>query len=234
MGTNFTDFGDLVLLIGDVHVPQRAAGLPACFKELLSTDKIRHVLCTGNLGCAEMSDQLKQLAGSVHIVRGDMDSRLDLPDYKVIEIGQFRVGLIHGHQIVPWDCKEAKMQWLRKFGCDMLVSGHSHINGIAEVEGKYLVNPGSATGSFQAFAADDDVRRPSFMLMAVQGASVVLYVYEEREGKASVVMSELHKSNDQGSGSSSGSNDNIKSGVSSPESPPPPAAVGGSGGGGDT
>eukprot|EP00922_Rhytidocystis_sp_ex-Travisia-forbesii_P026694 GHVS01039047.1.p1 GENE.GHVS01039047.1~~GHVS01039047.1.p1 ORF type:complete len:215 (+),score=38.50 GHVS01039047.1:101-745(+) len=195
MGTNFTDFGDLVLLIGDVHVPQRAAGFPACFKELLSTDKIRHVLCTGNLGCAEMYDQLKQLAGSVHIVRGDMDSKVDLPEYKVIEIGQFRVCLIHGHQIVPWECKEAKAQWLRKFGCDMLVSGHSHKNDITEVDGKYFINPGSATGSFQAFECDEDVR-PSFMLMAVQGASVVLYVYEERDGKASVVMSELHKNQD--------------------------------------
>eukprot|EP00922_Rhytidocystis_sp_ex-Travisia-forbesii_P026699 GHVS01039054.1.p1 GENE.GHVS01039054.1~~GHVS01039054.1.p1 ORF type:complete len:211 (+),score=33.29 GHVS01039054.1:184-816(+) len=192
MGTNFTDFGDLVLLIGDVHVPQRSAGLPACFKELLSTDKIRHVLCTGNLGSAEIYEQLKQLAGSVHIVRGDMDNRVDLPEYKVIDIGQFRVGLVHGHQIVPWNCREAKVHWARKFGCDMLVSGHSHKNGISEVDGKYFINPGSATGAFQAFQTDEEIK-PSFMLMAVQGASVVLYVYEEREGKASVVMSELNK-----------------------------------------
>jgi len=39
----------LVLCIGDLHVPQRAAALPARFKALLVPGRIHHVLCTGNL-----------------------------------------------------------------------------------------------------------------------------------------------------------------------------------------
>lgn len=87
MAGNFTDFGDLVLIIGDFHVPQRAVDLPPCFRELLHTDKIRHVLCTGNVGNGLILDFLRGIAGSVHIVKGDMDEGLDFPEYKILQFG---------------------------------------------------------------------------------------------------------------------------------------------------
>ncbi|CEL93172.1 unnamed protein product [Vitrella brassicaformis CCMP3155] len=188
MGSNFTDFGDLVLLIGDFHIPQRASEMPSCFQELLyPTDKIRHVLCTGNVGSKAVLEQLKAL-GNLHIVKGDMDTGFDFPETKVVHIGDFKVGLIHGHQVIPWGDREALSYWQRKLDCDVLVSGHTHKDSVAEVQGKFFINPGSATGAFQSFCNEVV---PSFMLMAVQGPNIVLYVYQEKEGKASVVMSEL-------------------------------------------
>ena len=44
----------LVLCIGDLHVPHRAAALPARFRALLVPGRIHHVLCTGNL-CTRVS-----------------------------------------------------------------------------------------------------------------------------------------------------------------------------------
>ena len=44
----------LVLCIGDLHIPHRAADLPPKFRSLLVPGKIHHVLCTGNL-CTEAS-----------------------------------------------------------------------------------------------------------------------------------------------------------------------------------
>lgn len=39
--------------------------------------------------------------------RGDFDDVLtNYPDTKVITVGQFRIGLCHGHQIVPWGDKK--------------------------------------------------------------------------------------------------------------------------------
>lgn len=190
MGSNFTEFGDLVLLVGDFHIPQRAIDLPFCFRELLNTDKIRHVLCTGNVGCKQVLDNLRNIAGSVHVAKGDMDQQFDFPEYKVVQIGEFKVGLIHGHQIIPWGENESLLQWQRRLDCDILVSGHTHKNVVSEIAGKYFINPGSATGAYQPWCQKPV---PSFMLMAVQGGSVVLYVYEEREGKANVVMSEFRK-----------------------------------------
>ncbi|PKU78398.1 Vacuolar protein sorting-associated protein 29 [Dendrobium catenatum] len=39
----------LVLALGDLHIPHRAADLPSKFKSMLVPGKIQHILCTGNL-----------------------------------------------------------------------------------------------------------------------------------------------------------------------------------------
>merc|ERR1712087_808116 len=52
-----------------------------------------------------MDDYLRTLANSVHIVRGDLDSATglaDLPETKCVRIGEFSIGICHGHQVVPW------------------------------------------------------------------------------------------------------------------------------------
>ncbi|SCM08339.1 vacuolar protein sorting-associated protein 29, putative [Plasmodium chabaudi adami] len=158
MSDKLEDIGEFVLVIGDFHSPMRNLGLPDCFKELLKTDKIKHVLCTGNVGCNENLELLKNIADSVHITKGDMDSNFDFPEKINIKIGDFKISLVHGHQIIPW--------------------------------GKYFINPGSATGAFQPWVSNPI---PSFILMAISKSSIVVYVYEEKDGKMNVEMSELRK-----------------------------------------
>ena len=68
-----SQFGELLLVIGDFHIPMRALDLPDKFKELLVAGKVQHVLCTGNIGNRETTDWLVSLASNVHIVRGDFD-----------------------------------------------------------------------------------------------------------------------------------------------------------------
>ena len=63
----------LVLVVGDLHIPHRANSLPTKFKKLLVPGKIQHILCTGNLCTKESFDYLKTLASDVHVVRGDFD-----------------------------------------------------------------------------------------------------------------------------------------------------------------
>lgn len=63
----------LVLVLGDLHIPHRCNSLPAKFKKLLVPGKIQHILCTGNLCTKESFDYLKTLASDVHVVRGDFD-----------------------------------------------------------------------------------------------------------------------------------------------------------------
>jgi predicted phosphodiesterase len=63
----------LVLLLGDLHIPHRCNSLPSRFKKLLVPGKIQHILCTGNLCTKESFDYLKTLASDVHVVRGDFD-----------------------------------------------------------------------------------------------------------------------------------------------------------------
>lgn len=64
----------LVLAIGDFHIPNRAPDLSEKFKALLVAGKIQHVLCTGNLLSADVEDYLRSLGPDVNIVQGDMDT----------------------------------------------------------------------------------------------------------------------------------------------------------------
>lgn len=63
----------LVLVLGDLHIPYRCSSLPSKFKKLLVPGRIQHILCTGNLCTKESYDYLKTLASDVHVVRGDFD-----------------------------------------------------------------------------------------------------------------------------------------------------------------
>lgn len=97
----------LVLVLGDLHIPHRASALPAKFKKLLVPGRIQHILCTGNLCTKETLDYLKTLASDVHVVRGEFDETLNYPEQKVVTVGQFRIGVCHGHQVIPWGDQES-------------------------------------------------------------------------------------------------------------------------------
>ena len=110
-----------------------------------------------------------------HIVKGDFDEYPGLPETKVITIGNFKIGIIHGHQVIPWGDLEALAAIQRQLDCDILVSGHTHQNSITQYDGKYFINPGSVTGAYSATNSDP---KPSFILIAVQGNDIVAFIYE--------------------------------------------------------
>jgi putative phosphoesterase len=45
---------------------------------------------------------------------------------QVLQIADFKVGVCHGHQVVPWGDKEALAILQRQMGVDILVTGHTH------------------------------------------------------------------------------------------------------------
>lgn len=182
-----------MLVLGDIHIPSRKAEMPPEFKDLLAPGKMQHVLCTGNLVSKPIEDYLRTLAPSVHIVKGDQDSAAsfaDLPEHKVVKIGEFRIGLCHGHQLLPWGDPESLANLQRQLDVDILVTGHTHQNDVYEYGNTYLVNPGSITGAYSAFRSE---LTPSFVLMAIKGSKVVTYVYELKDGEVSVSKSSFTK-----------------------------------------
>ncbi|CAI7995964.1 Vacuolar protein sorting-associated protein 29 [Geodia barretti] len=165
----------LVLVIGDFHIPYRASSLPPQFKKLLVPGKIQHILCTGNLCTKETYDYLKTIASDVHVVKGDFDESASYPEQKVVTVGQFKIGLTHGHQVVPWGDTEGLAMLQRQLDVDIVISGHTHKFEAVENEGKFFINPGSATGAFNALEIEVT---PSFVLMDINGPQIVLYVYQ--------------------------------------------------------
>lgn len=65
-------------------------------------------------------------------------------------MGQFRIGLCHGHQMVPWGDTESLALVQRQLDVDILISGHTHKFEAFEHENKFYINPGSATGAYNA------------------------------------------------------------------------------------
>jgi len=165
----------LVLVLGDTHIPYRSHSLPSKFKKLLVPGRIQHILCTGNLCTKESFDYLKTLASDVHIVKGEFDENMNYPDQKVVTVGQFRIGLCHGHQIVPWGDAESLGLIQRQLDVDILITGQTHKFEAYEHDGNFFINPGSATGAYSALESNVI---PSFVLMDIQSSTVVTYVYQ--------------------------------------------------------
>ena len=75
---------------------------------------------------------------------------LNYPEQKVVSVGQFRIGLCHGHQVVPWGDTESLAMVQRQLDVDILISGHTHKFDAFEHEDKFYINPGSITGAYSA------------------------------------------------------------------------------------
>ena len=234
----------LVLVLGDLHIPHRTEDIPEAFKKILvcrtackdtrlhesgdradpsccccpsQQSKVSQVLCTGNLCMKSTEDYIRSLAYNAHIVRGDLDAGLDLSDSKTIKIGELSIGLIHGHQLVPWNDPAILANHARGMGVDVLIHGHTHAAEMLRSEGSgaaaakasaasesgssgasvtagastLLLNPGSITGAFSPFTSQVF---PSFCLLAIQGPSVTIYQYEILSGQeVTVTKSEWKK-----------------------------------------
>ena len=88
---------EIVLLVGDMLVPQRIYDISEKFKALLTPNKINHILCLGNMGSNESYEWLKTLSNNFHCVKDDYDFDESLPEKKCVQIGELKIGIIHGH-----------------------------------------------------------------------------------------------------------------------------------------
>jgi vacuolar protein sorting-associated protein 29 len=149
----------LILAIGDLHIPYRTTSLPPKFKKLLSPGKISQVLCLGNsTSSSETLDYLKQLSPDFQQVKGQFDSNAQLPTSLVVTHGNWRIGFTNGFSVVPENDSLSLLTLARQMNVDVLIWGGE--SGKVEaygLEGKFFVNPGSATGAMGLGWEDVDV-----------------------------------------------------------------------------
>lgn len=194
-----SNFGELVLLLGDHHLPSRTSSIPEQFQRMLVPHKMQHVICTGNIESPQEYERLRELVGgssNVHRVAGEYDfvqqqQHPQLDETKVVQLGQFRVGIIGGHQVVPWGDLSALAMNRRKMNVDVLVCGWRRKEGVVEYEGGYYIFPGSISGAYSSHSPT--TANPSFILLAVQGNKMVCYVYELKNGEVDVSKIEFAK-----------------------------------------
>lgn len=116
---------------------------------------------------------------------------MTLPDQKVVTVGQFRIGLCHGHQVIPWSDPKGLSLIQRQLDVDILITGQSHKFEAYENDGKFFINPGSATGAYSCL---EPKITPSFVLMDIQSSTVVTYVYQLIDDEVKVERIEYKKS----------------------------------------
>ena len=129
-------------VISDTHVPGAASSLPpAVFDIFKDADLILHA---GDIVELSVLDELGAIA-PVEAVAGNMDGpdlQNRLPRKKVLIIGKFTVGLIHGKYRID----EQKAMIRKEFGnVDLIVYGHSHTPFWGRVGDVLFLNPGSPT-----------------------------------------------------------------------------------------
>ena len=144
-------------VVADTHCPEFLDRLPERVGQILGgVDLILHA---GDVTGPETLDGLGLLA-PVMAVRGDHDSRLDLPHRRVVQVGTKRIGIIHGNRshLVEepitflgtvtlghiWP-RSGLQSWLRRQfpAVDAIVYGHTHFAHNEERGGVLLFNPGA-------------------------------------------------------------------------------------------
>ncbi|AOW05681.1 Metallo-dependent phosphatase-like protein [Yarrowia lipolytica] len=173
----------LVLAIGDLHIPDRAIDVPTKFKKLLVAGKISQVLCLGNLTDKQTLDWLGSISPDLQLIRGDQDSQpssliynslprsldLEVPGgtnaskiyaglslFKTVQHGELKIGITAAHNTLSLHDPDTQLIIARQLDVDILICGGAHRVEAFELDGKFFVSPGSATGAFSVEKYTDD------------------------------------------------------------------------------
>ena len=130
-------------------MPSRARAFPPPVVEALrQADLILHA---GDLATLPILDELKSFA-PVHAVAGNVDApevRAILPRRVVVQVGSFRIGLIHGDGAATSTLRRAESAFATET-VDVVVFGHSHQPYLEWRDSRLFLNPGSPTDKRRA------------------------------------------------------------------------------------
>lgn len=133
-----------VAVISDTHIPASCGELPdPLIEQLKKADLIIHA---GDLTELYVLDELNRIARTEAVV-GNMDShkvRRLLPEKRILELGNFRIGIIHGLGHPDNLINYVKKRFIGE-RLDCIIYGHSHRPSIDTIEKIIYFNPGSPT-----------------------------------------------------------------------------------------
>ncbi|MEO0271035.1 MAG: metallophosphoesterase [candidate division WOR-3 bacterium] len=138
------------VIISDTHIPKRAKELP---KEVLKEiEKSEGVIHAGDFVSEEFYRFLEKNF-LLHAVFGNMDEPFlfkILPEKKIFEIENLKVGLYHGTG-APFGIEKRVLKKFEGDNVDLIIFGHSHRVFNKKMGNIHLFNPGSVCDKFFSF-----------------------------------------------------------------------------------
>lgn len=129
-------------VVSDTHIPRAASDLPIALCDAFK--KVDLILHAGDLVTLDVLDNLNKIAPT-EAVLGNMDSwelYKKLPEKKIIQAGNFKIGLIHGRGNPKYLIDMISKEFA---GVDAIIFGHSHVPMVEKIGNILYVNPGSPT-----------------------------------------------------------------------------------------
>ena len=147
-------------VISDTHIPDRVPQLNPRALQVFQQAGVQQILHAGDIMSQIVLDELAQVA-PVQAVRGNRDiwNLKHLPSHLQLDIDGVQIGLTHGHGTL-YNYLSEKFdiaikgkrvgRYLQRVVADfpqaqVIVFGHLHVAGVLNLEGKLLLNPGSAS-----------------------------------------------------------------------------------------
>lgn len=136
-----------VAILSDTHIPSRARAVPERFRDhVASTD---HVIHAGDFVSADALGEVRDMAGELTAVSGNMDGDLGLPTTATVDLEGLTVAVTHGTGPMP-GYGERVIETAHRRDADAVVAGHTHEVVDRTRGGVRVLNPGSATGAAPA------------------------------------------------------------------------------------
>ena len=133
-----------IAVISDTHYGDKTRNIPTFLFDHLEKIQPELILHAGDIVHFELLERLEEIAPTL-AVRGNVD-QLNLPEEKIVEVGDVKIGMIHGHQLISLNAHFLTLKGL-EMGVNILVFGHTH-RYYYDVHSLYgsrviLLNPGS-------------------------------------------------------------------------------------------
>jgi putative phosphoesterase len=163
-------------VLADTHIPDRLAALHPQILPVFRAAGVQAILHAGDICARAVLDELEQVA-PVTAVRGNRDVLAGpLHMTEQVTVGGARIALLHGHfGLIPYLVDkwffwrdgyrlERYLAGLEQAGkhADAVVFGHTHYPEAFRRDGRFFMNPGSAS-----FGAPGRSRQPSVGLLHI-------------------------------------------------------------------
>lgn len=93
------------------------------------------------------------------VIRGNNDFTDDYPERLVLTVGDLRIFLVHGHQLMFGNRIQSLSEMANERNCQIACFGHTHVYQVEKANGVLCINPGSLyynrDGSAPSYAVVD-------------------------------------------------------------------------------